>query len=125
MRNGRNQPCFKPETLPLADAGDQLYATDFHNARVDVFDSGFNVVTTPGAFVDKKIPHRFAPFGIQNINGAIFVTYARQDRAKVNEVRGAGLGLVDVFDTSGNLMARIATNAGMHLSPEYGKFKAV
>src|SRR5206468_1587644 len=58
-------------------AGDQLYATDFHNARVDVFDSSFNLLSTPGAFVDKKIPRRYAPFGIQNINGAIFVTYAR------------------------------------------------
>ena len=110
-------------------AGDQLYATDFHNARVDVFDSSFNLVSTSGAFVDKKIPRRYAPFGIQNINGAIFVTYARQDRAKVNEVRGAGLGLVDMFDTSGNLMARIATRGaldapwGLALAPsDFGTF---
>src|SRR6185295_16731961 len=89
------------------------YATDFHNARVDVFDSSFNLVSTPGGFVDKKIPRRYAPFGIQTINGAIFVTYAKQDKAKVNEVLGAGLGFVDMFDTSGNFMARIATKGGL------------
>ena len=43
-----------------------------------------------GAFVDKKIPHRYAPFGIQNINGALFVTYARHDKTMVNDVPGAG-----------------------------------
>src|SRR5207244_5537869 len=85
---------YKGLAIASTAAGDQLYATDFHNARVDVFDSSFNLVSTPGAFVDNKIPRRYAAYGIQNINGAIFVTYARQDRAKVNEVRGAGLGLV-------------------------------
>src|SRR2546428_1014755 len=104
---------YKGLAIASTAAGDQLYAADFHNARVDVFDSSFNLVSTSGAFVDKKVPRRYAPFGIQNINGAIFVTYARQDRAKVNEVRGAGLGLVDVFDTSGNLMARIATRGAL------------
>jgi hypothetical protein len=49
-------------------------------------------VSTPGAFVDKKIPHRYAPFGIENINGALFVTYARQDKAMVNDVPGATHG---------------------------------
>src|SRR5258705_6128719 len=104
---------YKGLAIASTAAGDQLYAADFHNARVDVFDSTFNLVSTPGAFVDKKIPRRYAPFGIQNVNGAVFVTYARQDRAKVNEIRGAGLGLVDMFDTSGNFMARIATRGAL------------
>jgi len=95
-------------------AGDQLYATDFHNARVDVFDSSFNLVSTPGAFVDRKIPRRFAPFGIQNIHGAIFVTYAKQDKAKVSDVPGATRGFVDMFDTSGNLMGRVATKGALN-----------
>jgi len=120
---------YKGLAIASTATGDQLYATDFHNARVDVFDSSFNLVSTPGAFVDKKIPRRYAPFGIQNINGAIFVTYARQDRAKVNEVRGPGLGFVDMFDTSGNLVARIATRGaldapwGLALAPsDFGDF---
>ena len=96
---------YKGLAIASTATGDQLYATDFHNARVDVFDSSFNLVSTPGGFVDKKIPHRYAPFGIQNINGALFVTYARQDKAKVNDVPGATHGIVDMFDTSGNLVA--------------------
>ena len=105
---------YKGLAIASTAAGDQLYATDFHNARVDVFDSSFNLLSTPGAFVDKKIPRRYAPFGIQNINGAIFVTYARQDKAKVNDVPGAGRGFVDMFDTSGNLMARVATKGALN-----------
>ena len=86
-------------------------------------------MTAPGGFVDKRIPRRYAPFGIQNINGALFVTYARQDQAKVNDVRGAGHGFVDMFDTSGNLVARIATRGalnapwGLALAPsDFGDF---
>src|SRR6185436_2597361 len=100
---------YKGLAIASTPAGDQLYATDFHNARVDVFDSSFNLVSTPGAFVDEKIPRRYAPFGIQTINGAIFVTYARQDKAMMADVPGAGRGFVDMFDTSGNFMARVAT----------------
>jgi uncharacterized protein (TIGR03118 family) len=105
---------YKGLAIASTAAGDQLYATDFHNARVDVFDSSFNLVTASGGFVDKKIPRGYAPFGIQNINGAIFVTYAKQDKAKVNEVLGATHGIVDMFDTSGNLMARVATKGALN-----------
>src|SRR6185436_20420572 len=120
---------YKGLAIASTAAGDQLYATDFHNGRVDVFDSNFNLVTAPGAFIDKKIPRRFAPFGIQNINGAIFVTYAKQDEAKVNDVPGAARGFVDMFDTSGNLMGRVATKGalnapwGLALAPsDFGTF---
>jgi uncharacterized protein (TIGR03118 family) len=122
---------YKGLAIASTAAGDRLYATDFHNARVDVFDSSFNLVTAPGAFVDKKIRPRSAPFGIQNINGAIFVTYAKQDKAKVNAVPGAMHGFVDMFDTGGNLMARVATKGplnapwGLALAPsDFGTFSS-
>jgi uncharacterized protein (TIGR03118 family) len=98
----------------LAIAGNTLYATDFHNARVDVFDGNFNLVTPTGAFVDKKIPKRFAPFGIQNINGTLFVTYAKPDKNKEDDVPGAGLGFVDMFDTSGKLLGRVASKGPLN-----------
>src|SRR5919201_811696 len=94
----------------LAIAGDRLYATDFHNGKVDVFDGSFGDVNTPGAFVDPAIPAGFAPFGIQNIGGDIFVTYAKQDADHEDDVAGQGLGFVDEFNTSGTLLARVASH---------------
>jgi uncharacterized protein (TIGR03118 family) len=97
----------------LAIAGDQLYAADFHNARIDVFDGRFNLVSNPSAFVDKRISKRFAPFNIQDLGGTLFVTYAKQDKAKRFDVPGAGLGFVDMFDTSGNLLGRVASKGAL------------
>jgi uncharacterized protein (TIGR03118 family) len=93
----------------LTTLNDRLYATDFHNARVDVFDAAFKPVTLTKAFTDPKIPTGWAPFGIQALNGEIFVTYAKQDKAKEDVVPGGGLGYVDEFSADGALVARVAS----------------
>ena len=93
----------------LATMSDRLYATDFHNGRVDVFDASFNPVPLAGGFQDKKLPKGFAPFGIQALAGNIFVTYAKQDSAKHDDVAGPGLGYVDEFTPDGKLVARVAS----------------
>ena len=85
-----------------------LYAADFHNARVDVFNGAWQLVTPAGAFVDPKLKHHYAPFGIQAIGDHIFVTYAKQDAAREDEVAGRGRGFVDEYDPQGNLVARVA-----------------
>src|SRR6185437_13834130 len=90
----------------LAIAGDRLYATDFHNGKVDVFDGSFGDVNTPGAFVDPSIPAGYAPFGIQNIGGDIFVTYAKQGPGGEDDVAGQGHGFVDEYDADGTLSGR-------------------
>ena len=100
---------YKGLAIASTPAGDRLYATDFHNARVDVFDSSFGLVTTPGAFVDHNVPAGFAPFGIQNVGGTIVVTYAKQDADREDDVAGVGLGFVDAYDTSGHLLERVAS----------------
>lgn len=98
----------------LAIAGDLLYATDFHNDRVDVFDGNFHPVTAPGAFVDPKIPAGYAPFGIQNVSGTIVVTYAKQDADRHDDVAGQGHGFVDMFDTAGNLEEHVARHGQLN-----------
>jgi len=94
--------------LAIATNPSRLYATDFHNGRVDVFDGNFMPVNTPGAFTDPKLPAGFAPFGIQNIGDQIFVTYAKQDADAEDDVAGQALGFVDVFDRNGVLLDRVA-----------------
>ena len=77
--------------------------------------TGFYVpVTTDGNFTDADIPHGYAPFGIQNINGNLFVTYAKQNMAKHDDVAGKGNGFVDVFDTDGHLLRRFASRGALN-----------
>jgi len=120
---------YKGLAIDSATAGSFLYATDFHNANVDIFDSSFHAVTIPGAFTDPNLPAGFAPFGIQNIGGTIYVTYALQDANKEDDVAGPGNGFVDAYDTSGNLLGRVASAGdlnspwGLALAPsDFGRF---
>jgi len=98
-----------------------LFATNFRAGTIDVFapngSAGFRPATSSeidGAFTDPKIPAGFAPFGIQNINGDLFVTYALQDAAKHDDVAGRGNGFVDIFDTDGHLLQRFASRGALN-----------
>jgi uncharacterized protein (TIGR03118 family) len=99
----------------LAIAGGKLYATDFHNGRVDVFDSSFGLVPASG-FRDAKIAKGYAPFGIQALAGNIWVTYAKQDKARKDDVAVPGGGFVDEFTPDGKLVARVVV-AGKRNAP--------
>ena len=112
--NGPSGAIYKGLAIASTAEGDRLYATDFHNGKVDVFDGAFQPVADPGAFVDPGIPAGFAPFGIQNVNGRIVVTYARQDQEAVDDVRGQGLGFVSVFEPDGTFLARVGTRGRLN-----------
>jgi uncharacterized protein (TIGR03118 family) len=100
--------------LAIDNADDMIYATDFHNGHVDVFDGSFTQVKMPGAFVDPTIPAGYAPFGIQNVGGMILVTYAKQDADRHDDVAGAGFGFVDAYDQNGTLLGRIASHGALN-----------
>jgi uncharacterized protein (TIGR03118 family) len=102
--------------LAIADtaSGPQIYATDFHNDKVDVWDANFARVRHKGAFRDHRIPKHFAPFGIEAVNGDIVVTYAKQDADAEDDVAGHGNGFVDVYDTDGNLLRRFARRGSLN-----------
>jgi uncharacterized protein (TIGR03118 family) len=106
-----NNPGAVYKGLALASAGgaNYLYAANFRNGSVDVFDGTFAPHSFgPNAFVDSTIPTGFAPFNVANIgNGKLAVTFAKQDPAKHDDVAGPGNGYVDIFDTSGNLLMRL------------------
>jgi uncharacterized protein (TIGR03118 family) len=112
-------PVSPPDTvykgLALATAADgteRLYVTDFHNAKIDVYDATFTKITTMGSFTDPKMPAHFGPFGIAALNGKIYVSYTKQDAAAHDDVPGRGI--VDIYDTEGNFMSRGAAQAGLN-----------
>jgi uncharacterized protein (TIGR03118 family) len=111
--NGVNSAVYKSVTLGMAGGHNFLYASNFHTGKVETYDENFHQVT-PNGFVDPNLPAGYAPFGIRSFNGEIFVTYAKQDHAKHDDVPGPGFGFVNVFDTSGNFLRRLVSNGNLN-----------
>src|SRR5215470_19741276 len=88
---GVNRAIYKGATLGVANGHNFLYVTDFHTGKVHTFDENFQQVS-PNGFNDPNLPSGYAPFGIRNLNGEIFVTYALQDHARKDDVPGPGHG---------------------------------
>lgn len=100
--------------------GPTLYAANFHNGTVDVYDSTFKKATIAGTFTDPNLPPvpsgavGWAPFNIVNINGLLYVSFAAQNAVKHDDVGGPGNGFVDVFDTEGHLVKRLITQGKLN-----------
>jgi uncharacterized protein (TIGR03118 family) len=115
VANGTNHAVYKGLALGTVNGATFLYATDLHNSKVDVFDTNFaKPADMQAKFVDPTIPQGFVPFGISAVGNQLYVTYAMQDTAKHDEVPGAGLGYVDVFDFSGNFVSRFASAGALN-----------
>src|SRR5262249_44389863 len=75
----------------------RLYAADFRNAKVDVFDTAFRKQprsATQFPFTDPSLPSGYAPFGIAVIDDVVYVAYAQRLASNADPVSGPGLGLV-------------------------------
>ena len=113
--NSSNGTVYKGIAISANGNGALLYATDFHNNKIDVFDANFHPVSLGGgAFSDSRIPPGYAPFGIAAINGDLYVTYAKQDAARHDDVKGPGFGFVDIYDPSGVLLRRFAARGALN-----------
>jgi uncharacterized protein (TIGR03118 family) len=115
---------YKGLAIAAVGTANYLYATDFHNNRIDVFDATFTKQAWPAtAFVDPNLPAGYAPYGIQAIpNGTggatqLYVAYAKQDADAEDDVNGAGLGLIDIFDTSGQFLTHLVATGGSLNAP--------
>jgi len=120
---------YKGLALAANATGNHLYATDFVGGTIDVFDATFTKVPVAGGFADSSLRQGLSPFNIQNINGHLFVTYAKREPGEDDETAGKGLGAINEFDADGNLIRRVATGGklnapwGVALAPaSFGKF---
>lgn len=126
--NAHHGAVYKGLALGTAGTNNYLYATNFRSGKVDVFDKNFHRVLA-GTFNDRRIPAGYAPFGVQNIGGQIFVTYAKQNEQRHDDVSGRGNGFVDIFRTDGAFVRRFASRGtlnspwGLAMSPStFGNF---
>jgi uncharacterized protein (TIGR03118 family) len=127
LKAGTDGAIYKGLAIATTDSGTFIYATNFHAGTVEVYNSSF--ASVPGGFEDPTIPPGYAPSGIANLNGTIYVTYAVQDEEGEDDVPGVGHGFVNAFDTSGNLLQRVVSGNelnspwGLALAPAgFGKF---
>lgn len=85
--------------------GNFLFAADNANNKVDMYDGNFNLVSS---FTDATVPVGFVPFGIQDINGLVFVAFASQ--------AGASGGYIDIYSEAGAFLKRL-TSGGVLNQP--------
>jgi uncharacterized protein (TIGR03118 family) len=128
--NNSPKAVYKGATIGEADGARFLYVANFRRGRIDVFDTNFTRVRlSEEAFEDDELPRGFAPFNVQNIGGNLYVTFAKQDEQKHDEVAGSGLGFVDIFSTRGRLLTHLEHGSwfnapwGVALAPgDFGEF---
>jgi uncharacterized protein (TIGR03118 family) len=106
---------YKGIALATNGGANFLYATDFHNNKIDVLDKNFALAPqSAGAFTDPNLPAGYAPFGIATIGGKLYVSYAQQDAAAEDDVAGAGKGFIDVYATDGHLQQRLVSQGKLN-----------
>jgi uncharacterized protein (TIGR03118 family) len=108
--NSASGAVYKGMAIATASVGPLLYLANFNSGKIDVLDTNFKPTTLAGNFTDPNLPAGFAPFNIWNVNGSLYVMYAKQDATKKNDVPGAGNGVVNVFDLNGNMLQRLTAN---------------
>jgi len=105
---------FKGLALAQTGGKDYLYAADFHHGTIDVFNTSFTLQHWAGAFRDTHLPHGYAPFNIVLLKGDLYVSYAKQDAAKHDDVAGRGHGFIDVFNRDGHFENRLVSRDGLN-----------
>jgi len=100
--------------LVTTPAGKFLYASNFRFGTVDVFNSHFDLVNS---FTDPTVPAGFAPFGIHNIGGKLYVTFAKQGPGKEDDSARPGNGFVDVSPRTETCSSVLSAEAELRTSP--------
>jgi uncharacterized protein (TIGR03118 family) len=120
---------YKGLAIAATPDGSRLFAANFHAGTIDVFDDTFAAVRQFGAFVDPRLPAGYAPFDVAAVDGHLYVTYALQDAAAHDDVKGRGHGFIDVYTFDGTLVRRLVSRGrldspwGLSLAPSsFGRF---
>ncbi|HMD15106.1 MAG TPA: TIGR03118 family protein [Terriglobales bacterium] len=103
VNNSASKSMFTALAITNRPSGNLLYAADLANNVVDVYDANFNLVNS---FTDSALPAGYAPFGIQDINGLVYVAFAQADEAPG--------GYIDIFREDGTFVKTLAQGAPLN-----------
>lgn len=106
VNNNSSGAVYKAMELANNGTGNFLYVCNFFSGKIEVYDQNFKLTNLSGSFTDPHLPSGWGPHNIRNINGQMYVAYAKQNATKTDAVTGAGLGVVDIFDLNGNFIKR-------------------
>lgn len=99
---------YKGITMGVRNGMNCLFLCDFHNSKIDILDAEFHIINQNG-FQDPLIPEHWGPFNAANIDGMIYVTYAKQKPPDFHDdLAGPANGFVDVFSPNGAFVKRLA-----------------
>jgi uncharacterized protein (TIGR03118 family) len=105
----RSTAVYKGITRATNSSGPLLLAANFAEGTIDEYGPNGATLTLLGQFKDPKAPAGYAPFNVQNLNGVVFVTFAKQDEKKHDDVPGTGHGLIDTFNPQTGMFHRLVT----------------
>ena len=129
--NSAHGAIYKGLAVTDSPSNNRLFAANFGQDRIDVWDKQFKAIIPPGLFSvpDGTIPKDYAPFNIQNSNGTLYVAYAKLSGTPGEELQGPGLGYLASFDLNGNFLhvweGKDLLNApwGLAIAPsDFGEF---
>jgi uncharacterized protein (TIGR03118 family) len=112
LRTGLSVNVYKGVALATIGGNTYLYAANFKSGAIDVLKGTPGAPNLTGKFTDPNLPASYAPFNIELIGGKLYITYAMTQAGSNDEQHGPGLGIVNVFDTQGNLIGRVASPGG-------------
>ncbi len=104
---------YKGLTMVTTGGQEFLLAANFHRNRIDVFNEHFDRVAAPRAFSSRHVPNGYAPFDIANLDGRVYVTYAKQDATRSDDVAGPGNGFINVFTQRGEFLSSLVRRGAL------------
>jgi uncharacterized protein (TIGR03118 family) len=111
VNNAAENAVYKGLAIGTIGSQDFLYATNFFSGDVEMYNSSFQLVKT---FTDHTMAKGYAPYNVQNLGGTLYVTFAKQDKAKHDSVSGAGFGYVDAFNLKGKFLRRVVSQGALN-----------
>jgi len=125
--SGSSSNVYKGVALGTTGGNTYLYAANFKTGNIDIIKSDSSNPDLAGKFFDAGLPAGYSPFNIQQLDGKLYVTYAKQNGK--DDIAGPGHGYVDAYDLNGNLIGRVGSAGtlnspwGLAIAPKtFGKF---